>query len=287
MLEPNLMDVPVRGGDLRTAVWNAGTPVLALHGITSTHAGFPFLAEALPDHRLVAPDLRGRGGSRDLPGPYGLTAHAEDAAAVIRAVADRPVAVVGHSMGGFVAVVLAHRHPELVQSVVLVDGGLPFAPSEQGTTLAGLTAIKQRLVTTFEDRAAYREYFRAHPAFARDWTPEVERYADHDLVSEPGTPSARPEAVEADQLDIIEGTALAEALEAPAVPMRFLHTDRGFVDDPPGLYSAETVEHLRAAYPAVAFRFVPDVNHYTIVLSRRGASAVAEEVRAALAAPPM
>lgn len=282
MLEPKLIDVPVRGGELRTALWNAGTPVLALHGITSTHAAFPFLAEALPDHRIVAPDLRGRGGSRDVPGPFGLAAHAEDAAAVIRAVADDPVIVVGHSMGGFVAVVLAHRHPDLVRSVVLVDGGLPFAPADEETTVAGLAAIKQRLVTTFEDRAGYRAFFRTHPAFARDWTPEVERYADYDLVSEPGTPSARPEAVEADQLDIVEGSGTAEALEVPAVPMRFLHTDRGFVDDPPGLYAADTVEHLRAAYPNVAFRFVPDVNHYTIVLSRRGASAVAEEVRATL-----
>ncbi len=283
MLEPTLTDVPVRGGDLRVALWNEGTPVVALHGITATHAEFPFLAEALPGQQLIAPDLRGRGGSRDLPRPFGMATHADDAAEVIRATADGPVVVVGHSMGGFVAVVLAHRHPALVRSVVLVDGGLPFAPVEQETTLAGLTAIKQRLVTTFADRAAYRDFFRAHPAFARDWTPEVERYADYDLVSEPGTPSARPDAVEADQVDIVEGAAVAEALEAPAVPIRFLHTDRGFVDDPPGLYAAEDVEHLRAAYPRVAFRFVPDVNHYTIMLSQRGASAVAEEIGAAAA----
>ena len=34
--------------------------------------------------------------------------------------------VVGHSMGGFVAVVLAHHHPERVRRLVLIDGGLPL-----------------------------------------------------------------------------------------------------------------------------------------------------------------
>lgn len=249
-----------------------------MHGITANHAAWPFLAEALPDRTLVAPDLRGRAGSRHLPGPSSMAQHADDVAVVIRAVSpDAPVDVVGHSMGGFVAVVLAHRHPELVARLVLVDGGLPFAPAELESTTAGLELIKVRLAATLGEPTAYVDLFRHHPAFARDWTPEAEAYATYDVVERaPGQwgSSADIDRVVEDQLDIGSSEALQEAWAALPECV-FLHADKGFVDDPPGLYAADTVEDLAREYPQVSTVFVDDVNHYTIVMSARGASAIA------------
>lgn len=172
-------DVPVAGGTLRVGEWTGdGATVVLLHGLTGSHVSWLFVAEALPGRSLLAPDLRGRGRSGDLPGPYGLATHADDAAAVIRAHADGPVVVVGHSMGGFVAAVLADRHPGLVSAVVLVDGGLPFAPEELEHTEAVVSTIRDGLSLTFPDRVAYLDSYRVHPAFARDWTSEVEAYLD-------------------------------------------------------------------------------------------------------------
>ena len=275
---PDALDVPVAGGLLRAASWpGTGTPVLAIHGITSSSRSWPLLAQEL-DRPLVAPDLRGRGRSNGLPGPLGLVAHADDCAAVLRAVTDEPVVVAGHSMGGFVAVVLAARHPDLVRALVLVDGGLPFPPADARATLAGLQPIKARLQASYT-REGYRDWFRRHPAFARDWTPEVEEYADYDLPEDPGRPSADPEAVEADQVDMLESAAFADAVDRPAHPRSFLHAPRGFADDPPGLYPQATVDAYAARWPDLDVRPVADVNHYTIVLSRPGASAVADAVR--------
>jgi pimeloyl-ACP methyl ester carboxylesterase len=276
---PDALDVPVAGGLLRAATWSgSGTPVLAIHGITSSSRSWPLLAQEL-DRPVVAPDLRGRGRSNHLPGPVGLVTHADDCAAVLRAVTDEPVVVAGHSMGGFVATVLAARHPDLVRALVLVDGGLPFPPADARATLAGLQPIKDRLQSSYT-REGYRDWFRGHPAFARDWTLEVEEYADYDLPDDPGRPSADPDAVEADQIDMLESTAFAEAVEHPTHPRIFLHASRGFADDPPGLYPQPIVDAYAARWPDLDVRAVPDVNHYTIVLSRRGAAAVAEAVRA-------
>lgn len=275
---PDALDVPVAGGTLRVAAWlGTGTPVLAVHGITSSSRSWPFLAQAL-DNPVFAPDLRGRGRSNRLPGPVGITQHAEDCAAVVEASGGVPVVVVGHSMGGFVATVLAVRRPDLVRALVLVDGGLPFPSADEAATLAGLQPIKQRLQATYA-RESYRDWFRQHPAFARDWTPEAEEYADYDLPESPGRPSADPEAVEADQVDMVSGAAFLEASEEPLPPRVFLHAPRGFADDPPGLYPQETVDAYAARWPDLDVRRVPDVNHYTIVLSRRGADAVARAVR--------
>jgi lipase len=275
---PDPFDVAVSGGRLQVASWpGGGEPVLAIHGITSSSRAWPFLAEAL-DNPVLAPDLRGRGRSNQLPGPAGIAQHAEDCAAVIEATAAGvPLVVVGHSMGGFVATVLAASRPDLVRALVLVDGGLPFPPTDEAATLAGLQPIKQRLQSTYT-RESYRDWFRSHPAFARDWTPEAEEYADYDLPDPPSRPSADPDMVEADQLDIVAGAAFAEALDKPLPPRVFLHASRGFADDPPGLYPQPTVDGYAARWPGLDVRHVPDVNHYTIVLSHRGAAAVAEAV---------
>jgi pimeloyl-ACP methyl ester carboxylesterase len=255
--------------------------VLAVHGITSSSRTWPFLAEAL-DHPVFAPDLRGRGRSNHLPGPVGMARHAEDCAAVVRAIGGVPLVVVGHSMGGFVATVLAATRPDLVRGLVLVDGGLPFPAADEAATLAGLQPIKQRLQATYT-REEYRAWFRDHPAFARDWTPEAQAYADYDLPDDPGRPAADPELVEADQLDMVQGTAFTDALDRPMPRRVFLHASRGFADDPPGLYPPSAVEEYAARWPDLDVRHVPDVNHYTIVLSRRGADAVAQAVRDLLA----
>lgn len=281
----SLEAVPVRGGELAVGVWAGDGPtVLALHGITAHHQGWPVLAEALPDHRILAPDLRGRGRSSALPGAWGMAQHAADAAAVLTALASGPVVVVGHSMGAFVALVLADRHPELVERMVLVDGGLPFAPAEQSTTEAALAAIRARLEARFPDEDAYVDLFRQHPAFAHDWSSAAEGYARYDAVrTEDGQvrSSADLEAVLADQDDVLHGDALRSALAGlgpDSVPTTFLHAPRGFADDPPGLYAPETVRDLAEQLPHLRMQRVDDVNHYTIVLSERGARAVAEAV---------
>jgi len=155
---------------------------------------------------------------------------------------------------------------------------LPFPPTDAAATLAGLQPIKDRLQTSYS-RESYRDWFRGHPAFARDWTHEVELYADYDLPDDPGRPSADPAAVEADQLDMLRSTAFMDAVETPRHPRVFLHAPRGFADDPPGLYPQATVEAWAARWPDLDVRLVADVNHYTIVLSGRGASAVARAVR--------
>jgi lipase len=180
-------------------------------------------------------------------------------------------------------VVLAARHPDLVRGLVLVDGGLPFPPADAEATMAGLQPIKQRLRATYT-RAEYRDWFRGHPAFGRDWTPEVEAYADYDLPDDPGRPSADPDVVEADQVDMVTGASFAEAVEGPLPPRIFLHASRGFADDPPGLYPQPTVDEYAERWPDLDVRAVPDVNHYTIVLSRRGADPIARAVRDLLGA---
>ncbi|MGC5629726.1 alpha/beta hydrolase [Georgenia sp. Z1344] len=291
---PVRSDVAVTGGALAVHTWEAPSKaptVVAVHGVTSSHAAWAWLADALPDVRVVAPDLRGRGRSSGLGGPYGMAAHTDDLAAVLRGLDDGPHLVVGHSMGAFVSLVLAHRHPDLVAELVLVDGGLPLRAPEgidpQDAMDATLGPAADRLRATFADRAGYRDFWRDHPAFAGVEDERFDAYTDHDLEPTPDgrlRPATAVEALHADQVELVGGTSVREALDAldPAArPTTFVHAPRGLLDAEP-LYTADEVHRWSAELPGVHVVWSLDTNHYTVVMSDRGATDLAEILRPAL-----
>lgn len=293
---PRAARVPVRGGELAVGLWGPDDPaapvVLAVHGITATHRSWPLVAAALPHCRVVAPDLRGRGRSAGLPAPYGLARHAEDLEALLDHLGVEEATVVGHSMGGFVAVSLADRIGRRARSLVLVDGGLPLTPppgavpAPDATPEEVLGPAATRLTMTFESHEAYRDFWRQHPAFADRWNPTIEAYVDYDLEGEAPRlqPSARIEAVATDatQLgggDVLDGRSYEDALRGLGVPTTFLRAPRGLMDEPQALYPSDAGDRLRELVPHLHAVEVEDVNHYTIVMGAAGARAVATATR--------
>ncbi|HEX8804080.1 MAG TPA: alpha/beta fold hydrolase, partial [Acidimicrobiales bacterium] len=107
---------------VREALGPRRAPTLVLlHGLAATaalnwDASVPALARR---YHVVAPDHRGHGRGIRCGGRFTLEDCADDAAALIAAVADRPVVVVGYSMGGPITQLLCRRHPELVAGMVL------------------------------------------------------------------------------------------------------------------------------------------------------------------------
>ncbi len=288
------VDVAVAGGEMRVGLWDgpsdAAPAVLLIHGVTASHLSWPYVAERLPNARVIAPDLRGRGRSNGLEGRAGLETHARDLVAVLDALGVERAVVVGHSMGAFVALVLGDLYPERVSRVVLVDGGLPLDLPEGLSTddvirfVLGPTA--ERLAMRFATVEAYLDFWRAHPAFRRDWTPELEAYLTYDLVGQ--EPELRPATsyatLEQDSIDQNTGSAIVDALTHLRHPTVLLTAERGLLDQMPALYADDRIPELLAAYPGLEQVAVPDVNHYTIVLSERGADAVAGVVHEQLAA---
>ncbi len=100
---------------------------MALHGLTGHGKRWQILAEQLPDHRIIAPDLRGHGRSTALP-PWDFETLVADVVTVVADETDRPVTLVGHSFGGACALHLVHRHPHLVRALVLLDPAIAVDP---------------------------------------------------------------------------------------------------------------------------------------------------------------
>lgn len=115
-----------------------GPPVLLIHGTGSTSEFWGKAADRLAERcHVVTYDRRGTGRSASLLTAHHDT-HAEDAAEIVRGLGMGDVTVLGWSMGGIVALCLAHRHPELVRRLVLQE---PPLYSRHDTALDVLRGI--------------------------------------------------------------------------------------------------------------------------------------------------
>ncbi|NES16172.1 MULTISPECIES: alpha/beta fold hydrolase [Micromonospora] len=281
--------VEVPDGTLTALRFGAGPKIaIAAHGITASAMAYLAVARRMPaDWSLIALDLRGRGGSAELPGPYGMTRHAEDiCAAATQFGQGRPVALVGQSMGAYAALRAATRRPELFTRLVLVDGGLPL-PTVPGADpdavlAATLGPAIARLSDTFPSVEAYVDFFRAHPALAAEWTDDMTEYVRYDATGPDGAIRSRvnPEAVRADGRDLlVEADSFAADLRGLAVPTVLLHAPRGMFGQEPGLLPEPLVAHWRDRAPHLVTELV-DANHYTILMTDGPAATIARRLTA-------
>ncbi|MFE2532760.1 alpha/beta fold hydrolase [Streptomyces sp. NPDC059371] len=276
MNEPAELDLPVEGGTLRVLRFGGGPrTALAAHGITGSGMSLRAVARHLPDEwSLFAPDLRGRGGSADTPGPYGLDRHAGDLCRLAEDLGGgRPVALTGHSMGAYTALKAAARRPGLFDRLLLVDGGLPL-PVPPGTDPdavldATLGPALARLGRTYESDEAYVDFFRAHPALGPHWNADIEAYVRYDVTGTRGArrSKVREEAVRHDGRDLLTSAGLfAAALTGLGVPALLLHAPLGLLGQEPPMLAASVVEDWTGVAGRLPAELIEGSNHYTILL---------------------
>src|SRR5262245_28666473 len=107
-------------------------PVLCLHGLTRNCRDFESLALRLaPRRRVITPDLRGRGGSQYDPTwmNYHPGVYMEDTWTLLQELALERVVIVGTSLGGLMAMLMAATRPQSVSALVLNDVGPEIDPA--------------------------------------------------------------------------------------------------------------------------------------------------------------
>jgi pimeloyl-ACP methyl ester carboxylesterase len=113
-------------------------PLILVHGGLDHCRNWDAIAKALQPHfHIMAPDLRGHGDSEWAKGSsYSLTDNVYDLTRLMRLVAPQDAAIIGHSMGGMVALAYAGTYPERVSRLVVLDGAFlsgsqPASTAEQ------------------------------------------------------------------------------------------------------------------------------------------------------------
>src|SRR5919199_4681990 len=137
-------EIVLHGHRVRFHRAGEGPLLVLLHGIASTADTWAPVVDALAArHTVIAPDLLGHGASAKPRGDYSLGAYASGIRDLMRAIGNDRATVVGHSLGGGIAMQFAYQFPERVERLVLVGSGgaraggapLPPPPAPAGAAL--------------------------------------------------------------------------------------------------------------------------------------------------------
>jgi pimeloyl-ACP methyl ester carboxylesterase len=267
-----------REANLKTVEWgvaNVPNTALLVHGLTGRGESFEALAEKLDPAggipggpwRFLAPDLRGRGDSKEIPGGKGgIPEHARDLLALMDREELERVVFVGHSMGAMIGVYLAAHFPERIRGLVLVDGG-----SEVTEEIDALVAPSvERLEGTYPSREAYLEYLKSQPVFEDRWDERLERYFAGDV--QPGEdgrwyPKADLETVEKDRAKM-QGLPLSELWSSIRCPTLILLSTVGLANPEEGfILPPNDARRMQRAISDSSLVEVENTNHYDILYS--------------------
>lgn len=115
------MRIPVDDATIDVLSEGSGDAIVLIHGFPLTRDIWDAHAPQLAQHaRVIRPDLRGMGASSAPDGPYLMEALAGDIAAVLDALGVERAAIVGHSLGGYVAMAFCRMYTERVTRLALV-----------------------------------------------------------------------------------------------------------------------------------------------------------------------
>ena len=226
---PGAPDAELGGGE-----WpGEGVPVLGVQGLGSNHRVWELLARVAPDLHIVAVDARGRASGFGIPSPDGITTLADDLVTVLDTLGIERAVLAGHSMGGFVGLRFAQRHPDRLQGLVLIDGGPP-------AKLPGILSSARAVRWTF-NRALPKA--RPYKDLAEYWARATKRAATYeqfdddfvdwafgiDLAGPPGALLLQQDRAMLldDAVECFTAPWRAEALASVTVPTRLLLAEWG------------------------------------------------------------
>ncbi len=137
-------------------VGGTGPAVVLLHG-AGDNAGtwFRVVPNLVKAHTLIVPDLAGHGASAPHSGPIEVRAVLDGVEAVLDALAPRQrVVLVGNSLGAWMAMLVARRHPERVALAVCIDGGAMKGSNVHARVLPRTRAEARESVAQTRDLAS-------------------------------------------------------------------------------------------------------------------------------------
>jgi pimeloyl-ACP methyl ester carboxylesterase len=199
MAQPIMKKAKGDGAAIQLAVWEgSGKSVLCVHGITANCRCWDVLASALsPKHRVLAIDLRGRGGSDKPKSGYSLERHIEDIHSLLDDLGLKDVVLMGHSLGAFISLAFGAKYPERVNRIVFIDGGGELSNAQLDKVFQGIKPALDRLGKVFPSPEAYLDIMKQAP-YIQPWSPAIETYYRYELEPADGgvRVNIRPEHIQ-------------------------------------------------------------------------------------------
>lgn len=262
--------------DYAPAAGPARLPVIAIHGLTRNAADFEVIAPLIAQsgRRVLAVDVRGRGGSDRAPDPMTYTpdSYARDVQSLLAQAGIERAVFLGTSMGGLITMALAAQRSKVIAAAILNDVGPEVA--KEGLARIAAYAGKPVEINSWADAAAYAKQINAAalPHYTdADWEAFARR------TFREGTEGAPVLDYDPD-ISVPIKAAGAKALVPNLWPM-FRRLTRGrpvllIRGQNSDLLSEEIAAKMRKAARKMVFAEIPDVGHAPMLDEAESRSAI-------------
>lgn len=255
------------GVEIQVGAWpGSGPVVLGVPGLTANLQCYQLLAQALSgQNRVLAMDLRGRGLSDKPATGYCLEKHCADIAAVIKGLGLERINLLGHSLGAYIGLAFAAWYPQMLERLVLLDGGGELPAAQWTKVNQSLQPLVDRLGQVLPSKEAYLALVRQAPYF-NPWNQALATYFDYELEGVPGGVCARlrPDTVSEERRNM---RSLQPSLFYPQVacPVLILRAGKGMLQDDDVLLPRQALERMRGAMARAQVVELPEADHFTMM----------------------
>ncbi|HZQ50175.1 MAG TPA: alpha/beta hydrolase [Candidatus Dormibacteraeota bacterium] len=257
-------DLQLPSGRLHAQRFGSGNAPLVIcpPGLSANMKAYDFIGERIAGDSLqvVALDLRGRGKTEVTPaGTYGWAAHARDLFAAADALGADRFSIIGHSMGGLVAMAAAEQDARRLERVVLID----IAGAPDPSSLIAIQSSVARLGTVYPSTEFYIEAAK-NLGLIEPWTAYWDRYFQYELEPVEGGVRAR-----SDKDAVLEDSAYGASHDpyalwpALTMPVLLVYATREILPGLGRIVNSADRERFARDLPAAKVVDV-DANHYTV-----------------------
>jgi pimeloyl-ACP methyl ester carboxylesterase len=273
MPKPIMKKVKGDGIEINLAVWEgSGRPILCIHGITANCRCWDVLADALASvYRMLAMDLRGRGGSDKPPQGYSLDYHMRDINCLLDDLGIDRTVIMGHSLGAFIGLAFAAEYSERVDRLILVDGGGDLSQEQMEKVFIGIKPALDRLGQVFPSAEAYLEKMSAAP-YIQPWSLVTERYYRYEIEEVEGgvRTNINPAHIQ-EEADNIRKVDCAPYYPRIKCEVLILRAANGLLSQDDILLPEDVIDKMIREIPDAQRFDVEGMNHYGIVFQPHAA----------------
>jgi pimeloyl-ACP methyl ester carboxylesterase len=255
------------GINIQIGEWQGDGPaVLCLHGLTANLHCFELVAEGIAGAcRVWAMDLRGRGLSDKPAQGYSLEHHCRDMVAALADLGLPRVNLLGHSLGAYLSLAFAAQHPDLVDKLILFDGGAELSAEQWLAVGAAIQPAVDRLGKVMPSFDAYLESARQAP-YTNPWNSCLEAYFRYEIEEVPGGVSSRvkPDNIAEERANLREfrPSALYGKINCPVLVLR---ATKGLGPEDGLVLPSDAAQKMVDSLPHAKLVNLEGADHYSII----------------------
>jgi len=267
MSEPKMIKAKGDGVSIQLAVWQGkGKEILCVHGLTANCRCWDVIASSLnPKHKVIAMDLRGRGHSDSPPSGYSVENHCKDILALMDDQGlERPV-LMGHSLGAFISLFFAAKHPDRVDRLILIDSGGKVSDARMDKFFASIKPSLDRLGKVFPDFESYLAPLKLAP-FLQPWSSFFETYFRYEVEDVKGGVRSRihPEHIDEESQNLRK-IDFSQFYSKAIAPTLILRATKSLLAEDDLLLPQDAAERMVHNMPNARNVDLEGTNHYSIL----------------------